>query len=417
MLKSRFIFFIANFSIFTFTVVSLLFLSATQVSAAINCENKGISNISGLNGTVYTEGKDTSAAVSFTTNNTLDPGLYKLVAKNEELAYAFVEDQGESENLSPSTNMSFTIRDNGKGAFRITPLPISLGGMGGRNKAVYLYKDNQEFCYLSSYTVTEAKAQCDAPLQVSQVRNGKTCFYNGGKGCIQKGISTSLIANNVQPGSMGASLQKIYVQIKSGLVADYGETFSITGSTVSIPYTFTTGNKYEIRFFDISASNPYTGACNADVIISENCPADSCDSTDTGTGSGSYKRFELCNQIIDAGMKQQCQNCMNGSTSTSKQPGVWTAIGCIGRDPESITQRLIQLGIGMGGGLCLITCLVGGFLLTTSEGNPKKVDEAREMITGAIIGLLFVLFSVIALQFIGVTIFHIPGFGELPLKK
>ncbi|MBP7774885.1 hypothetical protein KA078_03795, partial [Candidatus Woesebacteria bacterium] len=133
--------------------------------------------------------------------------------------------------------------------------------------------------------------------------------------------------------------------------------------------------------------------------------------------SGSYKRFELCDQIIDSGMKQQCLNCMSGSTSSSRQPGVWTAIGCIGRDPESITESLIRLGIGMGGGLCLITCLAGGFLLTTSEGNPKKVEEAREMITGAIIGLLFVLFSVIILQFIGVTIFHIPGFGEVPKTK
>lgn len=416
MFKSRSIFFIVQLFVFLLAIVVPFSATSTQVWAAIDCSNKGISGTTGLNGTQYTEGRDTSASVSFTTNNTLAAGSYQLIAKNEELLYAFVEIQGESEQLNPSTSMSFTIRDNGKGAFRITPLPMAPGGLGGANKAVYLYKDGAEFCYLSAYTVVRAKPTCSSPLQVSQVRNGKTCFYNGGSGCIQKGIPTSLIAGGIQPGSMGASLQKVFVTIKSGLVSDYGETFSIAGGNVTVPYLFPTGDKFEIRFYDVSAAYPYEGACNADIVIAENCPADSCNQTNSMT-TGTYKRFELCDQIIDPGMKQQCLNCMSGSTSTSKQPGVWTAIGCIGRDPESITKSLIQLGVGMGGGLCLITCLAGGFLLTTSEGNPKKVEEAKEMITGAIIGLLFVLFSVIILQFIGVTIFHIPGFGEAPKTK
>ncbi len=416
MFKSRIPFFIAQFFVFLLAITLPFSVTTGRVRAAVDCGNKGIVGTTGLNGTQYTEGIDTSATVTFTTNNTLAPGSYKLVAKNEELGYAFVEIQGESGAVSPSSSMSFTITDNGKGAFRVTPLPASIGGMGGANKAVYVYKDGAEFCYLSSYTIVKAKPQCSSPLQVSQVRNGKTCFYNGGAGCIQKGIPVSLVAGGLKPGSMGINLQKLFVTIKSGILSDYGETFSISDASVSVPYTFSTGDKYEIRFYDISISYPYEGACNTDILIAEFCPAETCNQT-SSTSTGTYKRFELCNQIMDGAMKQQCLNCMTGSTSSSKEPGVWTAIGCIGRDPESITESLIRLGIGMGGGLCLITCLAGGFLLTTSEGNPKKVEEAKDMITGAIIGLLFVLFSVIILQFIGVTIFHIPGFGEPPKTK
>ena len=56
--------------------------------------------------------------------------------------------------------------------------------------------------------------------------------------------------------------------------------------------------------------------------------------------------------------------------------------------------------------------LVGAFMLSVSQGDPNKTKEAKEIITSAIIGLLFVIFSVTILQFVGVEILHIPGFGE-----
>ena len=68
----------------------------------------------------------------------------------------------------------------------------------------------------------------------------------------------------------------------------------------------------------------------------------------------------------------------------------------------------------MGGGVALIMTLAGGFILSTSQGDPQKANQAKEMITNSVIGLLFVIFSVIILQFIGVTILQIPGFGADP---
>ena len=75
-------------------------------------------------------------------------------------------------------------------------------------------------------------------------------------------------------------------------------------------------------------------------------------------------------------------------------------------------QRFITLGLGIGGGVSLLSTLAGGFILTTSQGDPKRTGQAKEMITNAVIGLIFVIFSVTILQFIGYTVFRLPGFGE-----
>ena len=103
--------------------------------------------------------------------------------------------------------------------------------------------------------------------------------------------------------------------------------------------------------------------------------------------------------------------CTTSSTDPTFVPGIWTAIGCIKADQESIVTTLLRVGIGLAGGVALIMILVAAFALRTSQGEPKRANEAREMLTSAIIGLLFIIFSVTILQFIGVTILRIPNFG------
>jgi hypothetical protein len=78
---------------------------------------------------------------------------------------------------------------------------------------------------------------------------------------------------------------------------------------------------------------------------------------------------------------------------------------------EGIVQNIIQIGLGLAGGFVLLSILYGAFLLTTSSGDAKRVQEGQEMITSAVMGLVFVIFSIMILQFIGVSILRIPGFG------
>lgn len=53
---------------------------------------------------------------------------------------------------------------------------------------------------------------------------------------------------------------------------------------------------------------------------------------------------------------------------------------------------------------CFILLVYGGYLLSSSGGNPDKIQEAKSIITNAIIGLLVVLLSAVLLMIIGSTI-------------
>lgn len=90
--------------------------------------------------------------------------------------------------------------------------------------------------------------------------------------------------------------------------------------------------------------------------------------------------------------------------------GINTALGCI---PVSDTGALVgwffQRFLGLVGGVALILSALGAFQIITSGGNPEKVKRGRELIESAISGLLFVIFSLFLLRFIGVDVLHLPG--------
>lgn len=117
--------------------------------------------------------------------------------------------------------------------------------------------------------------------------------------------------------------------------------------------------------------------------------------------------FGLCEQIPSdkTELILRCQNCFAAG-------GIWTAIGCVPKDPENTVSVIIRMGLIFGGAIVLIMILAGSFMLSTSQGDPKKTQEAKELITSAIIGLLFIIFSITILQFIGASVIRIPGFGE-----
>jgi hypothetical protein len=120
-------------------------------------------------------------------------------------------------------------------------------------------------------------------------------------------------------------------------------------------------------------------------------------------------KYELCSMQIDKATNTQAWvNC----TICMEDGGIWTAVGCIPQTPEAIVKTLIEIGLIISGAIVLIMILAGAFMLSTSQGDPKKTQDAKELISSAIIGLLFIIFSITILQFVGVSILRIPGFGE-----
>lgn len=90
-----------------------------------------------------------------------------------------------------------------------------------------------------------------------------------------------------------------------------------------------------------------------------------------------------------------------------------TAIGPINVcDINSFTGSILKLGIGLGGGIAFLLMLVAVFMIMTSAGDPKRLQAGQELITSALMGLLLIIFSVFLLQFIGMDILKIPGFGK-----
>lgn len=118
--------------------------------------------------------------------------------------------------------------------------------------------------------------------------------------------------------------------------------------------------------------------------------------------------YQICNQIPSTSTKKSdCEACFNNSN------GIWTALGCIPFDNQgvSIVQAFVRIGLSIAGGVLLVLVMISAFMFTTSQGNAQRTGEAKEILTSAVIGMIFIIFSVTILQFIGVTILRIPGFG------
>lgn len=153
--------------------------------------------------------------------------------------------------------------------------------------------------------------------------------------------------------------------------------------------------------------------------IANSCTEADKKATPTPTPSSSNAPFSLCGQVAKVD-QEACLKCYYGNTSSvptedsvpESSTKLWTAFGCVSvGTPQSIVADILRIGMAMAGGFVLLNILFGAFMLSTSSGDPKRVQEAQEMISSAVIGLLFVIFSVIILQFIGVSILRIPGFG------
>lgn len=92
--------------------------------------------------------------------------------------------------------------------------------------------------------------------------------------------------------------------------------------------------------------------------------------------------------------------------------GIQTGIGCIKTSVSDFVKSIFGIVLSLAGGVALLLIIYSGYRMVVSAGNPEALQGARETITAAIIGLLFIIFAFVILQIIGVDILNIPGFGN-----
>lgn len=92
---------------------------------------------------------------------------------------------------------------------------------------------------------------------------------------------------------------------------------------------------------------------------------------------------------------------------------VQTGIGDINTHPLDFLGSIMEIILlPLAGLIVLIMLIYGGYQIIFSRGDKEKIAAARERITSAIIGLIFIVLSISLLEIIGVNILQIPGFGK-----
>lgn len=103
-----------------------------------------------------------------------------------------------------------------------------------------------------------------------------------------------------------------------------------------------------------------------------------------------------------------CARTVEVSPGLFKCTEVASAIGNLNvEQPQGFIAQLFSIILALGGVITLFLLIYAGYLLLTSGGDKQKVYHAREIITSALAGLLFIVFSVVILEVIGVDILKI----------
>lgn len=103
--------------------------------------------------------------------------------------------------------------------------------------------------------------------------------------------------------------------------------------------------------------------------------------------------------------------CAEGQFVDGRCNALDTGFGNFKTDPGQFIKSFFGVILAFAGGIALLLIMRSGYGIMTSKGNPEKINEARDQLISAIVGLLFLIFSFVILQVIGVDILRIPGSG------
>jgi len=89
-----------------------------------------------------------------------------------------------------------------------------------------------------------------------------------------------------------------------------------------------------------------------------------------------------------------------------------TAIGDIQTNFGSLVNTIFLTILSLAMIVAIFLIFLSAYRLLFSQGNPEQVQKAREQLTAAIVGLLFIIFAFVILEFIGLDLLGLPGLNH-----
>lgn len=89
-------------------------------------------------------------------------------------------------------------------------------------------------------------------------------------------------------------------------------------------------------------------------------------------------------------------------------------LGCVPSNVVGFVGHYYGFGLSLIGGVALLLIMYGAYLVLTSAGNPKQVNNGKDYIGYALAGLLLAIFGYFFVEVLTIDILKIPGFGSTP---
>jgi hypothetical protein len=152
-----------------------------------------------------------------------------------------------------------------------------------------------------------------------------------------------------------------------------------------------------------------TGSSRYKCVAGQGCVE--CDETEDASDQCKVKNRceEECadKKLENDPLAQPCKNA-SGKEGCKE---IRTAVGIIPTKANDFTRWILGFALSIAGGIVVLVIIIAGYKLMTSQGDPEKVKNAREQLSAAIVGLLFIIFSLVILEFITRDVLGLPGFG------
>lgn len=378
-----------------------------------------------------------SHSITIDLSSNFNPGEYsfeiKRLGSTLATSVSFTLNQNLSGNSGCNNDGCVTVQNNIVTWTITSQSALGIANLAGGNESkliTLLGPTRSDDCDLGSITIlNQDRPGAGCTIRVFQNRGAEQCFLNQqGSSCMVNNVPVIVEVSNLK--TVSGEPWNGPINLGVGQVGAFEiEWFTTGGQAINgnavganapsfTPSTQSNDQQFLIQVKDSRFVNEDFPNCNFSITTKPGCNIDQCTQDTTLELGGvpvalTQEAFSLCKQIPIEFTEQRtaCEACTGGTGEFEGNEGVWTAVGCIQRDPESIIQRLITVGLGMSGGVALLTFLAAGFIFSTSQGDPKAYGKAKEMMTASIVGIIFVIFSVTILQFIGYEILKIPGFG------